>query len=103
MKIDMRKIQGMMSKLGISQEEIKAKRVVIEKEDGNIIIENPSVIKVKMQGQEQFQISGDVKEEKISEDDIKQVMEKVGCSREQAIEALEKFNGDLAEAILSFS
>ncbi len=99
----MRKIQGMMSKLGISQEEIKAKRVVIEKEDGNIIIENPSVIKVKMQGQEQFQISGDVKEEKISEDDIKQVMEKVGCSREQAIEALEKFNGDLAEAILSFS
>lgn len=91
-----------MKKMGISQEEIPAKRVIIEKEGSNIIIDNPSVVKVNMQGQESFQITGEINEEQgITEEDIKQVMKKTSCSKEKAKKALEDANGDLAEAILS--
>ncbi|MBI2629961.1 nascent polypeptide-associated complex protein [Candidatus Pacearchaeota archaeon] len=105
--IDPKKIQSMMSKMGIKQEEIEAKRVVIELEDKNIIIENPSVIKINMQGNENFQISGDIKEEmnseKTKQEDIKTIMERCSCSKEQAELAYKKADGDLAEAIILLS
>lgn len=94
-----------MKQMGMSQEDIPASRVIIEKEDGKIIIENPSVTKVKMQGQETFQISGEIKEEdsnNLSESDIKTIMEKTGCNEKQARKALEETR-DLAEAILRLS
>lgn len=98
-----KKMQAMMKQLGIAQEEIDAKRVVIEKDNSKIIIENPSIIKIKMQGQENFQISDDIREENEINEDIKVIIEKTGCSEHEAKEALEKANGDLAEAILSLS
>jgi len=103
--IDPKKIQGMMKQMGIKQETIEASKVIIECENKNIIIENPSIAKVTMQGQDSFQISGDIKEQEkgISEEDIKQVMEKTGKSKKEAEEALKKANGDLAEAILELS
>lgn len=103
--LDPKKMQSMMKQMGIAQEEIDAKRVIIECEDKNIIIENPSVIKIKMQEQTSFQISGDVGEEEnnSSEEDIKTIIEKTGCSEKQAKKALEDNKGDLAEAILSLS
>jgi len=103
--INPKQMQAAMKQLGISQEEIDAIRVIIEKSDNKkIVIENPSVQKIKMQGQESFQISGEVSEEEnISDDDVAQVVEKTGCTSEQARETLEKFNGDLAEAILELS
>jgi len=96
-----------MKQMGISQQEIDSERVVIEKRDGSkIVIENPCVTKVKMQGQETFQIAGDISEQNaevgISESDIETIVEKIGCTKEQAQEALEK-TGDLAEAILEMS
>ena len=102
-----KKMQAMMKQMGISQDEIPATRVTIDKTDGSkIIIENPSVTKIEMQGQETFQIAGEIKEETsevgISEEDIKTITEKTGCSEEKAREALEK-TGDLAEAILEVS
>ena len=102
-----KKMQAMMKQMGISQEEIDASKVIIEKEDNSkIIINNPSVTKVKMQGQESFQIAGEISEEiaevGISEEDIKTIMEKTGVSEEKAKETLEK-TGDLAEAILELS
>ena len=102
-----KKMQAVMKQMGISQEEIDASRVIIEKTDNTkIIIENPSVTKIKMQGQETFQIAGEIKEEtsapEISEDDIKTIMEKTGVSEKKAREALEKTD-DLAEAILELS
>jgi len=105
--INPKQMQGMMRKMGISQEDISASRVIIEKKDGNkIIIEEPSVMKIKMQGQESFQITGEAKEEslevEISKEDIKAVMEKTGCTEKQAKESLEK-TGDLAESILELS
>ena len=105
--LDPKKMQGMMKQMGISQSEIDASKVTIEKTDGNkIIIEPASVTKINMQGQDTFQISGEIKEESakvgISEEDIRTVTEKTGKSKEQAKEALEK-TGDLAEAILELS
>ncbi len=105
--LDPKKMQAMMRQMGIAQEEISASKVTIEKTDGDkIIIENPSITKIKMQGQETFQIAGKVKEEsekvEVSKDDIETVMEKTGCSESQARKALEK-TGDLAEAILELS
>lgn len=102
-----KKMQAVMKQMGISQQEIDAVQVIIEKSDGSkIVIENPSVTKVKMQGQETFQIAGDVLEESgevgVSEEDIQTIVEKTGCTKEQAQEALEK-TGDLAEAILEMS
>jgi len=55
-------------------------------------------------GQESLQISGDIEEieaEKFTKDDVKTVVDKANCSENEAREALEKSNGDLAEAILS--
>lgn len=100
-----KKMQAAMKQLGMSQEEIPASRVTIEKSDNNkIIIENPSVVKLKIQGQESFQISGEVKEEQIiPEEDIKTVVEKTNTSKEEARKALESAGGDLAEAILKLS
>lgn len=101
---DIKKLQGMMSKMGIKQKEISSKRVVIESENKNIIIEDPSVVKIEMQGQISWQITGREKEmEKISEADLATVMEKTSCSKEQAIKALDDSGGDLAEAILKLS
>lgn len=102
--IDPKKMNALMRQMGVSQEEISASRVVIEKEDGNIIINNPSITKIKMQGQESFQISGNIEELEngISEEDIRTIVEKTGCSEEQAKEALEE-TGDLAEAIFKLN
>jgi len=106
-----KKMQAMMSKMGIAQEQIDAKRVIIEKDDGDIIIENPSVAKVDMQGNVSFQISGDVQEsageeaedpiEKLKQD-IQTIVEKTDCSEEEAAIELEK-TGDFAEAIINLT
>lgn len=102
-----KKMQAVMKQMGIAQQEISAEKVIIEKSDGNkIVITEPSVIKIKMQGQTSFQISGNEQEETaevgISQEDIQTVIEKTGCSEQEAKEALEK-TGDLAEAILELS
>lgn len=95
-----------MKQMGIHQEEIEADRVIIEKADGKIIIENPSIQKIKMQGNESFQISGDLREEaaeKFSRADVELVAEKTGSSEEDARQALEETEGDIAEAIMKLS
>jgi nascent polypeptide-associated complex subunit alpha len=91
--------------MGIAQEEIHASKVIIEKNDGTkTILENPDVMKIKMQGNTSYQISGEEHEEEqgISQEDIQTIIEKTGCSEEQAKESLEK-TGDLAESILNLS
>ena len=105
--INPKQMQGMMKKMGISQEIVDAEKVTIEKSDGNlIVIENPSVMKVKMQGETSFQISGIIeeksKEVEFSDEDVKTIMEKTGCSKKSAEEALKKTK-DLAEAIIELS
>ena len=104
-----------MKQLGIKQEDIDAERVIIEKQDGKIIIEEPSVVKVNMQGQETFQISGNIREETSEEEtnlkeneeqlekDIQTIMEKTGKNKEEVALCLEKNEGDIAATILELS
>jgi len=104
--INPREMQKAMKKLGIKQEEIEAEEVVIKSPNKYLIIKNPHVSKVNMMGQETFQIVGEVTEieqnEKveIDENDVGVVMEQTNCSKEDALEALQNSNGNLAEAIL---
>jgi nascent polypeptide-associated complex subunit alpha len=114
-KIDPKKMQAMMKQMGISQNEIDASRVIIEKTDGSkIIITEPNVVKVNMSGQESFQITGKISEddeenqEEQDEDtkqkeDIKTIMEQTGVSEDIAAIEFEKNDFDLAETIISLS
>jgi len=109
--IDPKKLQSMMKQMGIAQEEIPANRVIIEKENSRIVIDNPNVTKVKVGGAETFQISGEAREEDVKEEaeeekieaDIATIMEKTGVSREIAALELEKHGMDLAETIIDLN
>ena len=104
--IDPKKMQAMMKQMGIKQEEVDASRVVIEKNDGNkVVIDNPNVVKIVMQGQESWQITGDVSEEAlgVSDEDVRLVMEKTGKSFEECKSVLKENDGDIAQAIVDLS
>ena len=101
--VNPKQMQAMMKKMGISQEEIKARRVIFETDEGNLVIDEPEVLKIMMQGQESYQVTGEAhleEDEKFNEDDINMVIEKTGATKEKVIEALEKNDGDIAGAIM---
>ncbi|MFH1126284.1 MAG: nascent polypeptide-associated complex protein [Candidatus Altiarchaeota archaeon] len=101
-----KQMEKMMNRMGIKVDEIDAQQVIIKCSDKVIIIDNPQVVKTKIQGQDSFQISGAVREEsgevklEINAEDIKMVAEQAKVSEKKAREALEKANGDLAQAIM---
>ena len=96
-----------MKRLGITQQEIDATEVIIKTSNSEIIVHNPQVSKVNMMGQETFQISGRIEERslsqeaEISEEDIKTVMEQTGATEEEARQAIEDNDDDLAKAIMA--
>lgn len=100
--MDMKNMGKMMKQMGIQSEELDATKVTIElREGGRLVVFEPSVVQIEMQGQKSFQVSGKVQEEhEAGEEDIKMVMEAAGCSREEAMNALRETNGDIAEAII---
>ena len=102
----------MMQKMGMDVKEIaNVKQVVIKTADKQIVIDDPTVTTITMQGQTMFQIAGGtVKEEapkeveeapSITENDVKLVAEQAGVSPEEAKRALVESGGDLAQAILA--
>jgi len=106
-----REFKRLMRRFGVNVEELNnVKSVTITLDDKEIIIRSPQVVIMKVQGQQIYQvIGGNVEEVKVeeeveevtfSEDDIKFVMEQTGVSREEAVEALKKANGDIAQAVL---
>ena len=102
-KINPKQLEGMMKKMGIAQQNIDAKRVIIELEEGNIIIDEPNVVKINMSGNESWQITGEAREEAkegFSEDDVKMVVEKTKASEEEVRNFLKENNGDIALAIM---
>lgn len=101
-------MQKMMQQMGIKTDKVNAKKVVFEMQDGKKLeIESPEVTKMTIQGTETYQVIGSAKESSVgvkqlvNDDDIKLVLEKTGCSKEQAQKELEKTKGDIAEAILN--
>ena len=101
-------MQKMMKQMGMQTTEIDATEVVIRTSEKDIIISNPQVSKVKVMGQETFQIAGGeiseedrVEETLISDEDIKLVIEQTGATEEEVQQALEEANGDIAQAIMA--
>ena len=97
------KMQGMMKKMGISQVNLPVKKVIFEMEDSNLVIEEPNVVKISMQGQISYQVTGEAVEENsesFSDEDVEMVVEKTGKSEEEVKTALEESDGDIAEAIM---
>ncbi|MCX8189812.1 MAG: nascent polypeptide-associated complex protein [Candidatus Diapherotrites archaeon] len=90
----------------ISMQELNAKRVIIEMDGKKIVIENPKITSMQIQGQKTYTVLGKerVEEEtgmstEIAEEDISLVQQKTGKSRDEAIRALKEANNDLALAI----
>jgi nascent polypeptide-associated complex subunit alpha len=100
-------MRKMMQRMGIQQNEIEAEAVIIKTPGKDIIITEPSVVKVNMMGQETFQISGQISEREssteLSEEDIKTVMEQANVEREEAIDALKRNDYDLAKTIMELT
>lgn len=99
--MDPKSIARLMKQMGVQSEEISAQRVIIEQGDSKIVIKNPSVVKITVQGQSSFQISGEISVESlVSEEDVKMVMEAAQSDENSARLALKQCGGDIAEAIL---
>lgn len=97
-----KQMEKMMKQMGIKTETIDASEVVIKARGKEIVITEPQVTKIKMGGQDTFQIIGKVSErskEKFSAEDIKMIAEQTGVSEEEAKKALEE-EGDIAAAIM---
>jgi len=116
-----RKMKQMMEQMGIDVDEIDATEVVIKRADGTeIVFSVPDVTKMDARGQETYQIIGEPSEregaadaaelesgdEDASEDDagipqgdVDIVSQRTGASEDEAREALEATDGDLAAAI----
>ena len=67
--INQKQIESVMKRMGIKQDNVDADEVIIKSSGKNIVIRNPSVVKVNMHRSLSFQISGEVSEE-FNEDDL---------------------------------
>ena len=101
----------MMQKMGMQVDEIEGvTEVLIRTPTREIVIEEPVVTSVVVQGQKMFQVTGGSHHERapsaeapspeIPEADAKLVAEQTGKSLDEAKTALKEAGGDLAEAIL---
>lgn len=106
-------LRRLLKRYGVEVEEVKsAERVEIHLADKVIVVDKPQVLVFKIAKQTVFQISGEsvreeqrkrseqVEEIKVSEDDVKFIVEYTGVSYEKAREALIKAKGDIAKAIM---
>lgn len=106
-----RQMKKAMKKMGITTEEIDGvEEVIIRTDSKEYVISGADVTMMDIQGQKTYQVVGETEirdraEDRgrgpsVPEEDIQLVVEQTDCSREQAIEALEECDGQLAEAIL---
>lgn len=99
-----KQMEKMMAQMGIKSKQLNASRVIIECEGERVIVSEPNVVEITMQGQKSYQISGTVSTEAtVKEEDIKMVMEQAHCTEAQAKEALAKSSGDIAQAIIELN
>jgi nascent polypeptide-associated complex subunit alpha len=97
--------------MGMNMDAVQdVEQVIIKTSSKEIVIEQPEVAILQMQGQKIFQVAGGKITEKaperaaptiaLSEEDVKLVADQTGKSVEEARKALEECEGDLAKAIL---
>ncbi len=107
-RISPREAKRMMQRMGLSMNAVPdVEHVVIKTSSKEIIIEEPEVAVIDVQGQKMFQVTGGKMTEKaverkltIPEEDVRLVADQTGKSLEEARKALEECEGDLAKAIL---
>lgn len=104
-----RQMKQAMKRMGIQQQDLEATEVIIRTAEKEIVLVNPSVQKVNMMGQWSYQISGEEHERSldtaadINEEDVQTVMEQANVSEQEARDAIEEAQGDLAQAILNLA
>ncbi|WP_411963305.1 nascent polypeptide-associated complex protein [Haloferax sp. YSMS24] len=112
-----RKMKQMMKQMGIDVTELDAEEVVIKTADEELVFTDAQVTRMDAQGQETYQIVGepetralgagddgddDAADEAAGEipaDDVAIVAQRAGVPEDEAREALEAEDGDLAAAI----
>jgi len=89
---------------------LEVEEVILKTKDKEIIIQDPEVAVLAVQGQKIFQITGGEISERerkkkgvIPEEDVQLVAQQAGVSLDHARAALEQTGGDLAQAILLLS
>jgi len=104
-----KKLSQMMKQMGISVEEMDdVEEVVIKTADAELVFDDAVVTVMETQESKIYQIMGTPESRpkpeselvmSISQEDVEIVMEKAGCSEEEAKATLTETKGDLAEAI----
>lgn len=110
-----REMRRMMDRIGVNTKEMPdVKEVIFRTSTKDLIVQNPSVTSVEIQGQQIFQVVGEGITEReisekaepekakpaISEEDILLVAQQANVSMEEAKATLEGVEGNLAQAIL---
>ena len=105
----------MMQRMGMNMDTVEdVKQVIIRTSGKDIVIDEPQVAILEVQGQKMYQvIGGEVSEQAssqrqavtavkptFSEEDVRLVADQTGKSLDKAKEALKECQGDLAKAIL---
>ncbi len=102
--INPKDMEKLLKRMGMNIENIgDAREVIIKCDNKEIIIKEPVVQVVRIQGIQTFQIQGRAEEKPlttISDEDIELVAQQANVSMEEARKMLEECNGDIAEAIM---
>jgi nascent polypeptide-associated complex subunit alpha len=108
-RVNPREAKRMMQRMGLNMNTVEdVEQVTIKTSSKEIVIKEPEVSIIEVQGQKMFQVAGGQITEKtaepktaaIAEEDARLVADQTGKSLEQAMTALEESGGDLAKAIL---
>ncbi len=108
-RLSPRDLRRLMKRMGVEVEEFHGVREVrIIMEDREMVVEDPHVTLMRVQGQDILQVVGNIREIEISEEpeieipeeDVQLVASQTGVSLEKAREALVKTSGDIAQAIM---
>ena len=115
-RMNPRDAKRMMQRMGMNMDTVgDVQQVIIRTAEKDIVIDEPEVAILQVQGQKMYQvIGGQVSEQAASqrqtagkaaapaysEEDVQLVADQTGKSLEKAKEALQEADGDLAKAIL---
>jgi nascent polypeptide-associated complex subunit alpha len=114
-RMNPREQKRMMQRMGMNMDTVAdVQQVIIRTAGKDIVIDEPEVAILQVQGQKMYQVIGgqvseqapsqrqtaNVAQPTFSEEDVRLVADQTGKSLEKAKDALEECQGDLAKAIL---
>ena len=105
-RVNPREANRMMQRMGMQVKQVDdVTRVIIESASKRIIIDDPEVAIVTVQGQTVYQVGGGTAREEgpagvSTQEDANLVASQAGVSSEEAAKALQQSGGDLAQAII---